>query len=68
MLIDEGEVGRDGEAPNRDVKSVELTSTRSGVEEGLTVGYEVAGPLDRLDCTVVGALVFATSTRFGRGI
>ena len=65
MLVDEDEAGRDGEAPKRDVKSVELISTRSGAEEGLTVRYEVAGPLDKLGCTVVGALVFATSTRSG---
>lgn len=63
MLIGEGGAGRHGEAPNRIVESVELTLTRSGAEEGLTVGYEVpVGPVGCTARTITGTSVSATST------
>jgi hypothetical protein len=60
VLVDEGEAERDGVAPNRDAKSVDLRSMRRGSMEGLRVVLEVAGFLDKPDLTVLGA-------RFDRG-
>jgi len=49
VLVDEGKTERDGDgdAPNRDVKSVDSRSTRRGAGEGLRVGWEVSGPVDK---------------------
>jgi len=55
VLVDEGEVERDGDAPNRDVKSADLRSTRRGAGEGLRVGWDVACPVEKSDSTVLGA-------------
>ena len=55
MLVDEGEAERGGDAPNRDVKSADLRSTRRGAGEGLRVGWDVASPVDKSDSTVSGA-------------